>query len=116
MTVLKQAIDDLFDPRLGVEEAFGRHFAAGFRQRVNGEGWIGRSEFLARMTAARERVDRAAVTVLDELVSGDRYAERHVIELVFRDEPRTVQEVYVFAERDGDGRFLRIDEVSIAAP
>jgi len=112
MSVLKQAIDDLFDPRLAVEEAFGRHFSAAFRQRVDGAGWTDRDGFIAGIAAAREAVDHVAVTVLDELADGDRYAERHRIELVRRDGGRTVQEVYVFAERDADGRFTRIEEAT----
>jgi len=114
MTGLKHAVDDLFDPRIPVEEAFGRHFSADFRQRVNGAGWIDRDGFLAGIAAARETADHVIVTVLDELADGDRYAERHRIELIRRDGGRAVQEVYVFAQRDADGRFTRIDEASLA--
>jgi hypothetical protein len=113
MTVLKQAIDDLFDPGLPVEEAFGRHFSPAFRQRVDGAGWIDRDGFLAGIAAARAAVDHVVVTVLDELAEDRRYAERHRIELVRRDGGRAVQEVYVFAERDADGRFTRIEEASV---
>ncbi len=109
---LKQAIDDLFDPQLSVEEALDRHFSPLFRQRVNGS-WQDRSAFLAGIASFRGAVERATVTVLDELVDGDRYAERHVVDLRKRDGSRMLQEVYVFAQRDVDGRFVRIEEVAL---
>lgn len=54
-----------------------------------------------------------AITVLDEFIHGDRYAERHIVELVKRDSERVRQEVYLFAERDADGRFVRIEETTL---
>lgn len=115
MPTLAEAIEDLLNHQeLPVGEAADRHLAAGFRQRVNGGGWVDRAGFLAGIAAAREAVGHVVVTVLDELADGDRYAERHVIELVRRDGARAVQEVYVFARRDGDGRFARIEETTVA--
>ena len=55
MSVLKQAIDDLFDPRLAVEEAFGRHFSAAFRQRVDGAAWTDRDGFIAGLCRKCEK-------------------------------------------------------------
>ncbi|CAN7300480.1 hypothetical protein [Caballeronia sp. LjRoot31] len=43
----------------------------------------------------------------------DRYAERHVVDLIKRDGERILQEVYLFAERDPDGRFARIEETTL---
>ena len=51
--------------------------------------------------------------VLDELGDAGHYAERHVIDLVMRDGERVRQEVYVFAARDPDGRFARIEETTL---
>lgn len=111
-STLKRAIDDLFDPQLSAEDAFNRHFGPSFRQRVNGS-WGGRSTFLAGIVLLREVVEHATVTVLDEFVDGDRYAERHVVDLRKRDGTRILQEVYVFAQRDSDGRFIRIEETTL---
>jgi hypothetical protein len=58
-------------------------------------------------------VESAAVTVLDEFVDGDRYAERHVVDLRKRDGSRIRQEVYAFAQCDADGRFACIEEMSL---
>lgn len=112
MSALKQAIDDLFDPRLTAEAALDRHFAPSFRQRVNGS-WDDRCAFLARIVSFREVVERATITALDEFVDGRRYAERHVVDLLKRSGERILQEVYVFAERDRDGRFIRIEETTL---
>lgn len=114
-TTIKAAIDDLLNNRqLSVEEAADRHFAPGFRQRTNGS-WDDRSAFLSRITELREVVERATVTVLDELGDGERYAERHLIELARRDGEHIAQEVLLFAERDSAGRFVRIEEATVAA-
>ncbi|MGW4803518.1 nuclear transport factor 2 family protein [Kitasatospora sp. NPDC004272] len=116
MSTLKDAVDDLFNNRrLPAHEAVDRHFAPAFRQRVDGS-WVDRAGFLARVVRLREAVERAEVTVLDEFADGSGYAERHVVELVDRDGGRTVQEVYVFARRDPDGRFVRIEETAVTLP
>jgi len=113
MTSLKDAVEDLLDRRHpGIEQAADRHFAPGFRQRTNGH-WDDRATFVARIAQLREMVDHARITVLDELAVGPRYAERHRIELVKRDGQRIVQEVYVFAQRDPDGRFACIEEATL---
>ncbi len=112
MTTIKDAVDDLFnDHQLSAEEAVDRHFGPTFRQRVNGKV-DDRAAFLARMVDIREAVEHATITVLDELTDGNRYAERHVVDLVQRDGARVSQEVFVFAERDSDGRFVWIEETS----
>jgi hypothetical protein len=114
MTTLKDAIDDLFNNRrLPADEAVDRHFAPAFRQRVNGR-WDDRSGFLARVVQLRETVEHVTITVLDELTEGNNYAERHIVELVQHDGERAGQEVYVFAERGPDGRFVRIEETALA--
>jgi hypothetical protein len=106
MTTIKHAIEDLINNReLTAVEAVDRHFGPFFRQRTNGV-WDDRPAVLARIVLLREVVDQANVTVLDELVDGDRYAERHIVDLVNRDGGRIVQEVYVFAERGPMGALL----------
>lgn len=110
---LKKAIEDLLDDaRLSVDDAMDRHFAPTFRQRVNGR-WDDRVGFSARVAALRGMVRQFTITVLDEMADGTRYAERHVVELVQHDDERIVQEVFVFAERDHDGRFACIEEATV---
>ena len=114
MNILKGAIDDLFTgPELSVNEAIDKHFTPTFVQRVNGV-WIDRQTFVAAIRELRSVVAQATVTVLDELLDADRYAERHIIELIKHDGERIVQEVSVFARFDADGRFNRIEETSVA--
>lgn len=69
--------------------------------------------FLARIINLRKSVNHATITVLDEVTDGNRYAERHVVDLAFRNGEQLRQEVYVFAERDLDGRFVRIEETTL---
>lgn len=114
MSAIKEAIDDLFNPQLAVQEAMDRHFAPAFRQRVNGN-WLDRAAFLDGIARIREALDEARVTVLDELAAGERYAERHIIDLVMRDGARVRQEVYVFAQRGYDGRFVCIEEAIVSS-
>ncbi|SDV47357.1 hypothetical protein SAMN05216551_102511 [Chitinasiproducens palmae] len=106
MNLLKSAIDDLFDPKSTVADATDRHFAADFRQRVNGL-WIDRAAFVVAVERLRVTVASATVTALDEFVDGARYAARHVIDLRQPNGERLRQEVYVFGERGADGRFTR---------
>jgi hypothetical protein len=111
---LKNAVEDLLDgTRLSVVDAMDRHFAPTFRQRVNGQ-WDDRAVFSARMAALRDVVREVTITVLDEMADGTRYGERHVVELVQHDGERVVQEIFVFAERDHDGRFVRIEEATVS--
>lgn len=113
MSTIKAAVDDLLNNRqLTVNEAVDRHFGPTFHQRTNGS-WDDRPAFLARIVLLRELVEHATITVLDELADGDCYAERHIVDLLRRDGERIVQEVYVFAERDPDGRFTRIEEATV---
>ena len=113
MTTIKDAVEDLFNNRqLPAEEAVDRHYASSFRQRINGS-WDDRTGLLARVIELREVIAHATITVLDEVSDGNRYAERHLIDLAQQDGTRIVHEVFVFAERDADGRFVRIEETTL---
>lgn len=113
MSTIKEAVEDLFNNlQLSADEAIDRHFGPGFRQRTNGR-WDDRPAFSERIAHLREVVQYATITVLDELAAGERYAERHVVDLLKHDGGRICQEVYVFAERDPDGRFARIEETTL---
>jgi len=114
MSTIKEAVEDLLNNRqLTADEALDRHFSPSFRQRTNGI-WDARAAFRARIIALREVVEHTTITVLDELLDANRYTERHVVELVKHDGERIVQEVYLFAQRDPDGRFTRIEEATVA--
>lgn len=110
--VLRHAIEDLLAPQMPLDEALDRHFAPGFRQRVHGQ-WNDRAAFRARMAQLRVQLARVTITVLDEHVHGLRYAERHGIDMLQHDGDRIALEVFVFAQRDGLGRFLCIVELSL---
>lgn len=113
MPKLRTAIEDLLHPQpWTVMQAMDRHFGPDFRHCVNGN-WVDRAAFSARIVGLRALVERATITVLDELLDGERYAQRHVIDLHMKDGERVLQEVYVFALLDTDGRFRRIEETTL---
>lgn len=115
VTTLKDALADLLQNQdLSVDEAADRHISPDFRQRTNGQ-WDDRAGFLTRIAHLRSTTQHTTITVLDELTDGDRYAERHIIDLLRNDGQRIVQEVYLFAALDSDGRLERIEEVTLAA-
>ncbi|MGV7209665.1 nuclear transport factor 2 family protein [Oxalobacteraceae bacterium A2-2] len=113
MSTIKQAVDDLLNPGLSAQASLDAHFAPDFHQRVNGK-WINRAAFFDAIMRLRASLAQATVTVLDELGAGEHYAERHRISLLMRDGQAIHQEVYLFARRDRDGRFVRIEEVTMA--
>jgi hypothetical protein len=114
MTTLKDAFEDLFDNRdLPLDQSADLHFGPDFRQRTNGQ-WVDRAAFLAGVAHLRDNVERITVTVLDEVIDGHRYAERHLVDLLDAHGQRAVQEVYLFADIDSDGRFARIEEVTLS--
>ena len=114
MTTLKDALADLLqNPDLPLDEAVDRHFSLDFRQRTNGR-WDDRAGFVARIAQLRGETQQITMTFLDELNDDGRYAERHIIDLLFHDGRHVVQEVYIFAALDSDGRFERIEEVTLA--
>lgn len=110
---LKRAIEDLLDPSVALHVAADRHFAPGFVQTVDGRA-VDRATFMAGIETLRSQLQQVSVTVLDELHEANRYAERHRIELTFREGTRMVREVHVFAELDAASRLTRIDELTRA--
>ncbi|MFB7378777.1 nuclear transport factor 2 family protein [Kitasatospora purpeofusca] len=112
-TDIRAALTDLLlTPGLGLDEAADRHFAPDYRQRTDG-GWADRTEFLAHIAHLRTVVAGGSVEVHDELTDGDRYADRHTMEVVKTDGSTVRMEVYVFAEFAPDGRFRRIEETTL---
>lgn len=108
-TVLDEVINQ---QELPLEEVLDRYFSPNYRQRTNG-CWDDREGFARHARKLREVCTFASVEVLDELRDGDRYATRHRVQGTRRDGAEVVMEVYMFAERDTAGRFLRIEETTL---
>jgi hypothetical protein len=112
-TTIKAALEDLLLRReLPIEAAIDKHFAPGYRQRTDGE-WSDRAEFAEHIAHLRDVVATLSIHVHEELSDGPLYAERHTVELTKTDGSPVVTEVYVFGERAEDGRFDRIEEVTM---
>ncbi|MEU7141526.1 nuclear transport factor 2 family protein [Nocardia sp. NPDC046473] len=111
-TSIATALNDLlFDRQLDVDSAVTRHFADGYRQRTDGV-WSDRAEFAAHITHLREVLVGGHVEVHDELIVGDRYADRHTVHANKIDGSAVAFEVLVFAELTPDGRFQQIIETT----
>ncbi|MFI6470326.1 nuclear transport factor 2 family protein [Streptomyces sp. NPDC050516] len=104
--------DLLFTPELDLHEAADRHFAPEYRQRTDGS-WADRAEFLDHIAHLRTMVAEGSVEVHEELCEGLRYADRHTVRVTKKDGSTVRTEVYVFAEFAPDGRFRRIEEVTL---
>ncbi|WP_194895902.1 nuclear transport factor 2 family protein [Catenulispora pinisilvae] len=113
-TIATALTDLLLSPDLPLQEALDRHFAPDYRQRTNGV-WTDRAEFAEHIAHLRGVVADGTIRVHDELADADggRYAERHTIDMVKADGSTASHEVYVFAERAPDGRFVRLEEVTL---
>lgn len=112
-THIQLALDELLNQQhLPLDAVLDRHFSAAYRQRTNGQ-WEDRESFARHARKLREIVASARIEVLDELREGNRYADRHRVDVTKRDGTRVVQEVYLFAELDADGRFLRVEETTL---
>ncbi len=110
---IHSSLDELLNRQeLPLEEVLNRHFSAGYRQRTNGR-WDDREAFVRHARKLRAIVASARIEVLDELRDGNRYADRHRVHVTKRDGTQTVHEVYLFAETDADGRFVRVEETTL---
>ncbi|MFF3515246.1 nuclear transport factor 2 family protein [Streptomyces sp. NPDC002573] len=104
--------DLLLDSGLDLREAAGRHFAPDYRQRTDGR-WDDRDGFLEHIAHLRTVVAEVSVEVHDEMYDGTRYADRHTVHVTKRDGSTVRTEVYLFGEFASDGRFRRIEEVTL---
>ncbi|AUA16406.1 nuclear transport factor 2 family protein [Streptomyces sp. SID8382] len=104
--------DLLLTPGLELTEAVDRHFAPDYHQRTDGR-WDDRGEFMAHIAHLRTIVASGSVQVLDELAQGDRYADRHIVDVAKADGSTVRTEVYLFGEFAPDGRFRRIEETTL---
>jgi hypothetical protein len=112
-TNISAALTDLIlNPALDLHEAADRHFAPDYRQRTNGQ-WDDRDDFLKHIAHLRTVVAEGSVEVHDELYDGARYADRHTVRVTKKDGSTVRTEVYLFGEFAPDGRFRRIEEVTL---
>ncbi|MFD5427429.1 nuclear transport factor 2 family protein [Streptomyces sp. NPDC127084] len=112
-TGIAAALNDLvLKPIPDLREAVDRHFAPDYRQRTDGE-WADREGFLEHIAHLRTVVAEGTVEVHDELYDGTRYADRHTVHVTKKDGATVTMEVYLFGEFAPDGRFRRIEEVTL---
>ncbi|MEU3184457.1 nuclear transport factor 2 family protein [Streptomyces sp. NPDC006923] len=112
-TDIAAALNDLlFSATTDVREAADRHFAPDYRQRTNGQ-WDDRDGFLGHISHLRAVASEGVVEVHDELRDGRFYADRHTVRIAKKDGSRVRMEVYLFGEFAPDGRFRRIEEVTL---
>ena len=112
-TDIHSALDDILNQQQRpLEEVLDRHFSPGYRQRTNGH-WDDREAFAQHARKLRDVVASARIEVLDELRDGQHYADRHRVHVTKRNGTQVVQEVYLFAELDAEGRFARIEETTL---
>lgn len=111
-TIATALTDLLLTPGLPLEEALDRHFAPTYRQRTDG-AWADRSEFREHIAHLRQVVADGTIKVHEEVTSDSLYAERHTIDVTKVDGSTVSMEVYVFAEYAPDGRFVRLEEVTL---
>ncbi|MEV5277130.1 MULTISPECIES: nuclear transport factor 2 family protein [unclassified Streptomyces] len=112
-TGIAAALNDLLLNRdITVAEAADRHFTPEYRQRTDGE-WADRAEFIDHISHLRTVVADGRVVVHEELSDGDKYADRHTVDIVKTDGSSVSMEVYVFADLASDGRFSRIEETTL---
>lgn len=112
-TNIHSALDELLNRQdLPLEAVIDHHFSPEYRQRTNG-CWDDRAGFTRHARKLREIVASARIEMLDELRDGTRYADRHRVHIAKRDGTHVVQEVYLFAELDINGRFLRVEETTL---
>jgi hypothetical protein len=110
---IRSALDDLLNQQQRpLDDVLAHHFSPNYRQRTNGQ-WSDREVFAQHVRKLREVVASARIEVLDELCDGNRYADRHLVHVAKRDGSKVVQEVYLFAELDAEGRFARIEETTL---
>ena len=107
---ISEALHDLvFDDELSVDEAMDKHFTDDYQHR-NGGTPRTRAEFAAMAAGARREIAGGSVTVLDEFRAGDRYGERHRLDIEKRDGSTERAEIYIIGRYAADGRFAAIDE------
>ncbi|WP_313353614.1 nuclear transport factor 2 family protein [Kosakonia cowanii] len=112
-TYIEIVLDEILNQqKMAINEITERYFNPSYRQRTNG-CWGDLKEFAHHAHKLREIVVSARIEVLDQLRDGNLYATRHRVLCSKRDGSEVIMEVYMFAETDESGRFLRIEETTM---
>ena len=112
-TTIRTVLDTLLNqPEVPLHTWLDRHFSPNYRQRTNGH-WDDRAGFEAHACKLRALVRSAQIEVLDELRQDRRYASRHRVRVTQHSGGAVTQEVYLFAHLDEQGRFERVEELTL---
>ena len=113
MISITNVLDELINQQeTALEVILNRHFSPGYRQRTDNE-WEGLDSFARHAGKLREIIASGKIEVHDELRDGNLYATRHRVLLSKRNGEKVDMEVYMFAETDESGRFIRIEEATL---
>ncbi|MEU5562148.1 carboxymuconolactone decarboxylase family protein [Micromonospora musae] len=100
------------DPTEDLETALDRYYAPDYVHRAEGRE-MDRAAFRQMVIAIRGQIRGGTVTVLDEVVDGDQYAERHRYRITMNDGTTAQKEVLVFGRFAPDGRFAELGETGV---
>lgn len=110
---IQEVLDALLNqPHLHIEQIMQRYFSPYYRQNTNGQ-WDDYDGFVRHAQQLRALVAHARIEVLNELQSGLHYADRHRVHATKHDRSLVVQEVYLFAQLDAQGRLVRVHESTL---
>jgi len=98
------------DPTEELETALDRYYAPEYVHRTGDGKELDRAAFIGMVKATGAQIRGGTVTVLDEVVLGDRYAERHRYRITMNDGSTAQREVVVFGRFAPDGRFAELTE------
>ncbi|MCL6722930.1 nuclear transport factor 2 family protein [Klebsiella sp. T2.Ur] len=113
MITITTVLDEIINQQeLPLELILNRHFSPGYRQRTDNE-WEGLDGFAQHARKLREIIASGKIEVYDELRDGNLYATRHRVQCTKRDGKEVEMEVYMFAETDDSGRFIRVEEATL---
>jgi hypothetical protein len=113
MISITKVLDEIINRQdMALEGILNRYFSPGYRQRTNNE-WEGLENFAHHARKLREIIASCKIEVHDELRNGNLYATRHRVLCTKRNGDEIDMEVYMFAETDDSGRFIRIEEATL---
>ncbi|KZR49684.1 hypothetical protein A3N69_09805 [Klebsiella aerogenes] len=112
MTITTVLDEILNQQEVPLDLILNRHFSPVYRQRTNNE-WEGLDGFAQHARKLREIIASGKIEVCDELRDGNLYATRHRVLCTKHNGEEVDMEVYMFAETDDDGRFIRVEDATL---